>query len=58
MRGSELKKNQNDDSLAKIYMQRRHAEAGMVVAYHLGGRLGHGNVVVGGRVEFWHSRSV
>ena len=31
---------QNDDSLANIHTQRRHAEVGMVVAYHLGGRLG------------------
>ena len=27
----------------------------MVVAYHLGGRLGM-DVVVGGREDFWHSR--
>lgn len=31
---------QNDDSLAKPHIQRRSAEAGMVVTYHVGGRLG------------------
>ena len=31
---------QNDDSLDKIHIQRRHAEVGMAVACHLGGRLG------------------
>ena len=31
---------QNDGSLAKSHRWRRHAEADMVVACHLGGRLG------------------
>ena len=33
-------KAQNDDSQAKSHIQRRCSEAGMVVACHLGGRLG------------------
>ena len=31
---------QNDDSLAKVHIQRRCVEAVMVVAYHLGGLVG------------------
>ena len=31
---------QDEDLMAKIYIQRRCAKADMVVAYHLGGRLG------------------
>ena len=31
---------QNGDSMTKSHIQRRCAEAGMVVAYHLGARLG------------------
>ena len=34
------RKAQNDDSLATKHIWRRCDEAGIVVAYHLGGRLG------------------
>ena len=32
----------NEDSFAKIYIERRCTEADIVVAYHVGGRLGYG----------------
>ena len=46
----------NQGPLAKIYTQRRDTEVGMVVAYHLGDRLGTscvglGEIVKNGTVE-------
>ena len=44
---------QNDDSLATTHIQRRCAEVGMEVAYHLGDRLG----ALCDGLGKWHSRS-
>ena len=45
-------KARNDDSLSKAHVQRRCSEAGVVIACHLGGRLGMEFFGVGK----WHSR--
>ena len=47
----------NEGPQAKSHIQRRHDELGMVVARHLGGRLGMdcGRRWLGGCFAIWHS---